>query len=185
MIWKRRAVLMAIVGLVIAIPVTIIVRGGGDEEEAPAASEPDLPEVGAVQFDRDLGVELRLPSGWKRKREGDAVTFQSRDRTVLIAVSTPGPKDDVAAIQDAALAAVKSEYRAVEVVDSSEKRKLGGRPAQVVVISARHPKDRAPLRILVATAKGERRAYLVEVFASGSEGLVEAQVVLNNLSLEG
>ena len=183
-IWKRRAVLMAIVGLAIAVPVTIIVRGG-DDPEAPTAPEPQVPEVGEVQFDRDLGVELRLPAGWKRKREGDAVTFKSQDGTVLIGISAPGPEEDVDAIQAAAVDAIKSEYRAVKVVDTSKKRKLGGRPAQVAVISARHPKKGSPLRILVGTAKGERRAYLVEVFASGGEALVEAQVLLNNLSLEG
>ena len=183
-IWMRRAVLMAVIGLAIAIPVTIIVRGD-DDSEAPTAPEPQLPEVGEVQFDRDLGVELRLPAGWKRKREGEAVTLKSQDGTVLIGISTPGPEEDVDAIQAAAVDAIKSEYRAVKVVDTSKKRKLGGRPAQVAVISARHPKERSPLRILVGTAKGERRAYLVEVFASGSQGLVEAQVLLNNLSLEG
>jgi hypothetical protein len=184
-IWKRRAILMAVVGLLIAIPVTIAVRGdGGDGEQAPEPT-PDVPAVGEVQFDRDLGVELRLPEGWKRKRKDDVVTFKSEDGTVLIAISAPGPEDDVDAIQAAAIDEIKSQYRGVEVVDSKKKRKLGGRPAQVAVISARHPKDRAPLRILVGTAKGEQRAYLVEVFASGSQGLVEAQVLLNNLSLEG
>jgi hypothetical protein len=155
---------------------------GGDDTSAAA---PELPEVEPLEFDRDLGVELRLPKGWKRKREGDVVSFTSRDESTLIAVSTPGPVEDVTPIHKAAIEAIKSQYRAVEVVDRSAKKRLGDRPAVIAAISARHPKKGSPIRILVATAKGEKLAYLVEVFASGGPGLVEAQVLLNNLSLEG
>jgi predicted Zn-dependent protease len=175
---------MAGLGLLIAVPVTIAVRGGADADE-PAPTVPELPEVGGVEFDRDLGVELRLPNGWERKREKEAVVFESPDGTTLIAISTPGPAEHVSQIQTAAIDSIKSRYRAVEVGERIKKQRLGGRPAQVAAISARHPKKRAPLRILVATAKGEKRAYLVEIFASGASALVDAQVLLNNLALEG
>jgi hypothetical protein len=174
---------MAVVGLVVAIPVTITVRGGDSGDDTPDA--PELPEVQPLEFDRDVGVELRLPKGWKRTRENGSVTLTSRDRSTLIGISTPGPAEDVTPIHNAAIDAIKSKYRAVEVVTRSENKRLGGRPAAVAAISARHPKRNAPLRILVATAKGENLAYLVEVVASGTSGIVEAQVLLNNLALEG
>ena len=53
------------------------------------------------------------------------------------------------------------------------------------MLSAHRPGSGASMRILVATAKGDERAYLVEVFASGSAALVEAQVLLNTLRLDG
>ena len=79
----RRSALMAVVGLLVAIPVTLIVRGGDDDERAasPPPAEPEVPAVGQVRFDRSLGVELRLPAGWKRSKEKDAVSFRSDDGT--------------------------------------------------------------------------------------------------------
>jgi hypothetical protein len=175
---------MAIVGLVVAIPVTIAVRSGDSDDDAQS-SAPELPEVEPLEFDRDVGVELRLPKGWKRKREAGVVSLTSPDKATLIAISTPGPAEDVTPIHAAAIEAIKSQYRDVEVVTRSAKKRLGGRPATVAAIAARHPKKNEPLRILVATAKGERLAYLVEVFATGTSGIIEAQVLLNNLALEG
>ena len=186
-IWVRRAALMAVVGLLVAIPLTIIVRGGDDDDDSPPPAVPTVPEVGDVRVDRKLGIELRLPAGWKRSREKGAVSFRSEDGTVLIAISAPGPGEDAKAIHGAAVDAVDSKYRAVEVESREGKTRLGDRPAQLTAISARQPKDRSPLRILVVTAKGDQRAYLVEVFAAGEDpnaALVEAQVVLNNLRLE-
>jgi hypothetical protein len=184
-IWKRRAVLMGVVGLLVAIPLTIAIRGG---DEGGDVATPESPEVGALEFDREVGIELRLPEGWRRGREGDAVTFRSRDGDVLIAVTTPGPAEDAAAIHKAAVAAVRSRYRAASVESRREDQTLGGLPAKVAAISARHPEKGSPIRILVATAEGEDLAYLVEVFAAGndpSESLVEGQALLENMTLEG
>jgi hypothetical protein len=180
---------MAVVGLLVAIPVTLIVRGGDDDSDSPPppAAEPEVPAVGQVRIDRKLGVALRLPAGWKRSKEKDAVSFRSDDGSVLIAISAPGPEEDAKEIQRAAVEAIESKYRAVEVVNRDGKTRLGGRSAELAAISARQPKDRSPLGILVVTAKGEKRAYLAEVFAAGEDpnaALVEAQVLLNNLRLK-
>jgi hypothetical protein len=180
---------MAALGMLIAIPVTIAVRGGDDESDGGATTvEPEVPPVGEIEFDRKLGVELRVPEGWKRRERDNAITYRSNDGTVLIAITAPGPADDVDAIQRGALNAIESQYRKVEVADKSSGQRLGGRRAVTAAITARHPKEGTPLRILVSTAKGDKRAYLVEVFASGSDptaALVEAQVLLNNLRLKG
>ena len=188
--WKRRVALMAVVGLAVAIPVTIALRGDDDDGgEAGPAPAPEPPAVGELEFDRKLGIELRLPEGWKRKEEKDGVvTFRSKDKSVLIAVSAPGPAEDADEIQSAAVDSIKSEYRDVDVVERVSRRKLGDLRADTAAIAARHPESRAALRILVATAKGEKLAYLLEVFAAGADpgaGLVEAQVLLNNLRLTG
>ena len=178
---------MAAIGLVVAIPVTIAVRGGGDSGGTDVPVAPEPPEVGEVEFDRDLGVELRLPEGWKRKHQRDAVSFRSEDGSVLIAITAPGPARDVKQIQEAAVRTIKAEYRDVDV-GGEDRGKLGERPARVAAVAARTPKNRDPVRILVATARGEKVAYLVEVFAAGADpnaALVEAQVLLNNLRLEG
>ncbi len=188
----RRAALMAVVGLLVAIPVTRIVRGAGDDDagggDSPPLAAAELPEVGETRFDRKLGVALRLPAGWKRSTEKGAVSFRSEDGSVLIAISAPGPAEDSKEIHRAAVEAIERKYRAVEVSTRDGEARLGKRPAELAAISARQPKDRAPLRILVVAARGEKRAYLVEVFAAGENpnaALVEAQVLLNHLRIEG
>lgn len=190
-IWKRRVVVMAVVGLAIAIPVTIAVRGGDDGDgNTTTSSDAELPAGGEVEFDRELGVELRLPEGWRRREDDNdgVVSFRSMDKSVLIGVSAPGPDEDADAIQAAAVDSIKSEYRDVDVAQRVEGRKLGDVRAQTAVIAARHPETREPIQVLVATAKGDKLAYLVEMFAAGDNpgaALVEAQALLNNLRLKG
>jgi hypothetical protein len=191
-IWKRRAALMAVVGLIVAVPLTIALGAGDDEDPDPAslAAEPATPMLGQLERNRRLGVRLRLPDDWKRKQRkaGGAVAYRSGDGTVLVAISAPGPADDADSIQKAAVGAIKDQYRAVDVVDTTSRSRLGRRPAETAAIAARNPKTRDPVRILVSTAKGRKRAYLVEVFAAGADpnaALVEAQVVLNDLRLQG
>ena len=190
-IWTRRVALMAVVGLIVAIPVTIALGGGDDEPEpAPEATEPSAPQLGQLERHQRLGVRLRLPDDWKRKeRKGhDAVAYRSKDGTVLVAISSPGPASDANSIHKAAVGAIKGQYRAVDVVDKLSRGRLGQRPAETAAIAARNPKTRDPMRILVSTAEGRKRAYLVEVFAAGSDpnaALVEAQAVLNELRLQG
>jgi hypothetical protein len=188
-IWKRRAALMAAIALIVAIPVAIALGGGGDGPD-PAADPPQAaaPELGEVDSDRKLDVVLRLPDGWTRRDKKDAVAYRSADRSVLVAISAPGPAGDADSIQSAAVDAVKGQYRGVKVIKASSRGRLGGRPAETAAIAARNPKTRDPVRILVSTARGVRRAYLVEVFAAGSNptaALIQAQAVLNGLELKG
>jgi hypothetical protein len=179
---------MAGIGLLVAIPVTILASDGDEDDAAPVAiAPPEAPELGDVKVDRQLGIEFRLPSGWERSKEKAALSLRSDDGSVLIAISAPGPSDDAKQIHRAALDAIESKYRAMEVVSRDRRARVAGRPAEVAAISARQPKDRSPLRILVATAKGEKRAYLIETFAAGEDpnaALVEAQLLLNELRLE-
>ena len=190
-IWIRRVALMAIVALVVAVPLTIALRGDDDDPDpAPEAAEPAAPQLGQLERNRRLAVRLRLPDGWKeqQRKAGDAVAYRSSDGSVLVAISAPGPSSDADSIQKAAVDGIKGQYRAVDVVDTFSRRRLGRHPAETTAISARNPRTRDPLRILVSTAKGKKRAYLVEVFAAGSDptaAQVEAQAVLNGLRLQG
>jgi len=184
-IWKRRIALMAVIALIVAIPVTIVLRGGSGD------SEPTVTPVSPTrdgEFDRDVGVELRLPKGWERERKESFVVFRSKDRHVLISVSVPGPASDAGEIHKEAIDTLEETHDAVEVVDRAKGKQLGGRPAQTAVISARNPENQNDLRILIATAKGEDLAYLVEVFAAApnaGRALAEAQALLNGLRLVG
>ena len=185
-IWKRRVVLMAVIGLAMAIPVTLAVRSGnGDGSSIPT---PQPPAIGGLEFDRTVGVELRLPEGWSREREESFVVFRSDDQHVLVSISVPGPAGDAGEIHEQAIDTIEQTHDAVEIVERANGQRLGGRPAQTAVVAARNRENQNELRILIATAKGEDLAYLVQVFAAApnsGQALAEAQALLNDLRLVG
>ena len=184
-IWKRRAVLMAAVGLIAAVPVTLLVRDGDEEQPATTTATPP-PPLGPKQRDRGIGVRYRVAKDWRETREASAIRLRSRDRAAQVVIASPAPASKADAVRDEALAAIRSGYERVEIARGSGPR-LGGLRTKGAVISAR-TRDGAPLRILVAVARGERRAYLVEVFTAGgvpAERLREAQATLNSLRFLG
>lgn len=181
MIWRRRATLMLVVGLVVAIPVTLVLRSG--DEPGPAA---ELPEVGKKLFERDLGVKYRVPRGWRAKRAEDVLTLRSRDGAARIAISAPAPAGDDDVLFDEALEGLRREYRRLDVLRRIKKSRVGGLRARSVVIEAKPSKRASKQRILLSTARGDKRAYLIVVVTArtgGAESLVESQALLNELRL--
>lgn len=188
-IWKRRVVLMALVGLAVAVPLTLLLAGDDPEAPDPTAvmTTPIEPPPQLSEADRDdsLRVRYRVPKGWKESKQASAIRLRSRDSTAEIVIAAPAPAGEADGVLDEALAAIRDGYEAVEVSPGSG-RKIGGLKAKGAVISAKS--DGAELRIVVAVAPGDKHAYLVEVFtAAGVSGerLREAQVALNSLELNG
>jgi hypothetical protein len=172
---------MLVVGLVVAIPVTLVLRSG--DEAGPAA---ELPEVGKELFERDLGVKYRVPRGWRSRREEDVLTLRSRDGAARIAISAPAPARDDDVLFDEALEGLRREYRRLDVLRRIKKSTVGGLRARSVAIEAKPSKRGSKQRILLSTARGDKRAYLIVVFtapAGGGESLVESQALLNELRL--
>lgn len=174
---------MAVVAAIVAVPLTLILRGGDDDRGGGA--ERDAAGIVALERVPSLDIALRVPRDWERKRRKGTLALRSANGNVLIALAAPGPADDVADIQREAVATIEREYRRVSVADTS-RGVIGGRRARSAVLSAEHPKTGESLQVLVATAKGREKAYLVEVYASGDpQGLLQGQAVLNNLELNG
>jgi hypothetical protein len=176
---------MAVVALVVAIPATILIRGGddGDEAETPVAAAPPLnPEVS----NKALDVNYQIPEGWTEHKKAKAIQLRSDDRSTLIAIAAPTGATNAGTLLDDTLASFRAGYKDVQIRPGSGK-KVGGLNAKGAVITAKTP-DGNELRIVVAVAKGQKRAYLVEVFTAANadpERLREAQVALNSLRLEG
>ena len=183
-IWRRRVLLMAVVALVVAIPATMLIRGGDDDEtETPVATAPPLNPAVA---NKGLDVTYQVPQGWTERKKAKAIQLQSEDKSVLIAIAAPAKASSAGPLLDDTLGAFRSGYKNVEVQPGSGKQ-VGGLDAKGAVISAKTP-DGNDLRIVVAVAKGDKRAYLVEVFTAANAALErvrEAQVALNSLRLEG
>jgi hypothetical protein len=188
-IWKRRAVLMAVVGLMVAVPVTVLLREGDGQDEPESALEPidaQIPEVGRVRSVDELGVKLRRPRGWSEKNRGEVVELSSADRAVRVAISAPGPAADADQIHGEVLAGLRSTYGGFEVLGREENQKLGELKSRVTSVSATVPEGKGggDQRILVSTAPGDKRAYVVVLFtpAEGAESsILEAQALINEL----
>jgi hypothetical protein len=101
-----------------------------------------------------------------------------------MAIAAPAPVSATGDILDDALASTRRSYKRVDV-NPGFGRRVGGLRARGAVVSATN-KAGTELRILIAAMKGEKRAYLVEVFTAASatpERVAAAQAVLNELRL--
>lgn len=182
-IWRRRALLMLVIGLVIAIPLTLLLRNSGEDEPKPEAGSiaeefPLNPAVG----DTEIEAVYQVPKGWKLERKGEALTVISEDGAVRIGITSPD--GEPAEILDSALAELESLYDNVQVKQGATK--VGGKPAKGAVVSA--SQDGLDVRIVVAVSEGEKRDYLLEVLtaATAKPGDVGgAQRFLNSLEFEG
>ena len=176
--------LMAIVGALVAVPLTLLIRGGDDDEpEAPVTTPAtESPAVGPAQRDRGIGVRYQVADGWREQKKASAIRLRSPDRNAQIVIASPAPASESESVLDDALAALRSGYEDVDVTSGSGPR-LGGLRTKGAVARVR-TREGARLRVLVAVTKGERRAYLVEVFTAADaapERIREAQVTLNSL----
>jgi hypothetical protein len=184
-IWTRRIILMAIVGLVVAIPVTLIIRGGDDDESAAEPSlEEQLPLNPGVKDDK-LKASYQVPKGWKQETKNGVLTLRSDDRSVRIGLAAPAAADEADQVLADTLATLKGSYESVEVNPGSGKE-IGGLRARGAVVHAEG--DKIDLNILVSVMSGKDRSYLVEVFTpAGAPGkaVAQAQQFLNSLKLKG
>jgi carbamate kinase len=175
---------MAIVGFAVAIPVTLLISGGDDDEPAqpPPTTEAGPPPLGPAERDRGIGVRYQVSDGWRQEKKASAIRLRSPDRNAQIVIASPAPASESESVLDDALAALRSGYEDVDVTSGSGPR-LGGLRTKGAVARVR-TREGARLRVLVAVTKGERRAYLVEVFTAADaapERIREAQVTLNSL----
>lgn len=180
---------MAVVGLLVAIPVTLLIRDGDDtgsslpESATTAVQAP--PKVGPQEDDPGLAVSYRVPKDWEESKESSAIRLSSPDSSAEVVVAAPAPAADSDLLLEQTLDAFRAQYDDVEVAPGSG-REVGGIEAKGAVVTA--AQGDAELRILVAVAPGEERAYLVEVFTTpgvSAERLREAQVALNSLEFKG
>jgi hypothetical protein len=188
-IWKRRAALMGVIGVLVAIPLTLILHGGDDDgEAAPTAKTTTTlpePELGSAKSDSGLDIDYRVPEGWSEQKKESAIRLASRDQAAQIVIAAPAAASDADGVLDQTLASIRDGYDNVEITPGSGKR-VGGLEAKGAVIRA--SSKGTGLRILVAVAAGEEHAYLVEVFTADDVGpadLRSAQAALNSLKLNG
>jgi hypothetical protein len=189
---------MAAVGIAVAIPATILIRGSGDDKSgdggtaAATSTAAAVPRLSSHRVDDGgLGVEARLPKGWTEQREESAIRLRSDDGTTEVAISAPAPAGATTDVLTTAVNAVRDGYADATGIPNAGKglagKTVGGLPAGSAALLARTSKG-SQLRIVISAASGRSHTYLVEVFnavASPPQRLAEAQLVLSSLKLTG
>lgn len=188
-IWRRRIVLMLVVGLAFAIPVTLILRDeDGEPAPPPEAISADPPRLGKVKFDEDLEISMRLPVGWTSNRKQGVLLLKSADGQARVALSAPGPDEDADQLHSEVLTRFGDFYERFEVETRKKKAKIGGLRGEASAIEARAEGEKQELGIVVSTAAGKKRAYLVVAYTPlvrPGEATIEAQSLINELKLVG
>jgi hypothetical protein len=185
---------MALVGLVVAIPATFLLRDSG--HDAGVAARPSTvkahPSAPSVELRSKpvtsgaLDASIRLPSGWSATQEQSVLKLRSRDRSAEIAISAPASQGQADPVLASLLREIEVRYQGVSVAPGAGKE-VGGLDAKGAVVSA-HTGDGTALRMLVAVASGKAHTYLVQVLTARgapTRRLAEAQVALNTLRLRG
>lgn len=163
-----------------------IASSDDDEPRDTAPKRPASRSKGIIEA-RAIGVRIRRPRGWTRKRAPRSITLRSPDRTILLSVSLPPGARRSAGLLQAALAAIRQGYSRVRVVGNPNGRRLANLPTRSAIASATNRRG-VKLRILTAVPQGRRRAWLVQIFAAegvNNTRLQPAQRALDTLRLTG
>jgi hypothetical protein len=132
-----------------------------------------------------VGASGQLPRDWTGIGGPGFVRLANRGGTAVVAItSQQGIAASSQSELNAAVSAIRRTYHAISVKQGTGAA-LGGLPARSVVVYAQN-KRHVPLRILVASAKGPHRSYIVEAFnptKAPLNALVETQQVVLALRL--
>ena len=163
--------------------VLLLGRRSDDEqtERQPAAVQP----TGTVFRSRTLGVAGIRPPGWRLKSSRRALRLTSPERAAVVAISAAPPSVGASALMSSTLAAVGRSYRN-QRLSRRRRAELGGYAGIAVSGSATNSRG-VRLDLLISTAKGRRRTYLLQVFVARAARLrvVEAQGLVESLELSG
>ena len=163
----------------------VLLGGRSDDGRSEAGQEAPPSPAGTFFRVRALGVAGIRPPQWRLKRSRRAVRLTSLDRAGLVAISTAPPSVSAPALMTSTLAAVDRSYRKV-TLSRRRRADLGGRPGSAVSGAVTNSRG-VRLDLLVSTAKGLRRTYLLQVFVARTAGLRlrEAQALVNSLEISG
>ncbi len=162
---QRRATLPFAVGLfvsgvVIAAIVILFTGGSGDSNPRTPPPPAKLPPLTQHFVDRELGVTGYVARDWIVGGKRGILRLGSLDGRAIIAIVAPGAANTAADALTSAVAVIRRTYKHV-TVKKALGASLGGRPAQSVVVYATSLRG-VNVRILVATARGQRYAYALQ-----------------------
>lgn len=165
----------------------VLVVNDGSEDGRPETSPPGQRSPAGTFFRaRAIGVAGIRPPGWRLRSSRRGARLRSPDRAAVVAVSGAPPSVSARALMTSTLAALGRSYRG-ERLTRRRRADVGGRPGTAVSGSALNSRG-VRLELLVATANGRRRTYLLQVFVARVAVRVrlgQAQRLVNSLELSG
>ena len=185
--WKRRIIVMGVLAILIAVPLTIVVRNGGDETASTA------PPPAAVKLhpkpvrDSDLGLSVRVPDGWSASRKQGTVVLTSGDQAARLVFGSPAAEGERAAVLGAVLGGIRSHYKNVTIKHGKGTQRIGGVRMEDAVVAAKTDSG-AAIGIHVAAGSGKHHTYLIESTTGANAPatrLAEGQAAINTLKLSG
>ncbi len=182
MVMARRRRWLVVFGALFAATLVIALIFAITDRESE--SPPQLPELEGELRKRGLGIEVSWPASWELAERRQPIRLRGPDGELEILISAPARTGNAEDALEAELEAVDERFQ-VRGAMAPSSRRIGGLRGIEVVVSALQ-EDGRPVRILVATADGERRTYVVEVVSAegvSEARLVEAQLILNSLEL--
>ena len=177
-------VISALVLAVMAGTAVLLLDRRSDDERTGARS-PDVQPTGTVFRSRALGAAGIRPPGWRLKRSGRALRLTSPERAAIVAISGAPLSVGARALMSSTLAAVGRSY-GNRRLSRRRRAELGGHAGIAVSGSATNSRG-VRLDLLISTAKGRRRTYLLQVFVARTARLrlVEAQGLVESLEFSG
>ena len=188
-LFRGRLGALVIAALVLAAMAgtAVLVLGEGSEDGGARTSPSVSPSPTGTFFRAGaLGVAGIRPRGWRLSSSRRAVRLRSLDRAGIVAISAAPASVGTRALMTSTLAAVSRSY-GKRRLSARRRAAVGGRPGTAVSGSATNSRG-VRLDLLLSTAKGRRRTYLVQVFvarAAGGLRLGQAQALVNSLELSG
>jgi hypothetical protein len=174
------------VALLVAIPLTVILRGRASDGTAVPESV-TVPAVRDATVDAQLGVRYQLPKGWTQRKRAGTIDLRSGDRATGVTITAPAPAGQVRGVLHDALSSLRAHSKKAAVIERLPDQRLGGLSGQGLLMDVVNSHD-TKVRTLLVAVSGRNRTYLVQSFTAGygqGEPLTQGQVLLNGLSLTG
>jgi hypothetical protein len=163
----------------------VLLLGRRSDDERTERRPPAVQPTGTVFGSRALGVAGIRPRGWRLRSSRRALRLTSPERAAIVAISAAPPSAGASALMSSTLAAVGRSYRNQRI--SRRRRAELGRYAGIAVSGSATNSRGVRLDLLISTAKGRRRTYLLQVFVARAARLrvVEAQGLVESLEFSG
>jgi len=181
-------VLIAVMVAAVMAVTAVLVLGRDGERRASdedRAARRGPPSVVLFRSPR-LGVVGARPRSWHLGRLRSAIRLRSPDRSSLVAIAAAPPRITPRRLLSSTLQALDRSYSRVRISRSRSALvgNLRGRALRAFGVNSRGVR----LDVLVATAKGRRRTYLLQVFTSRGaprRRVAQGQTIVTSLELRG
>ncbi len=174
----------------VLVTALIIILTASGPTSAPPKPKPlpppaKLPRLTERFQDRLLGVTGLATRHWVVGGVGPILHLVSSDHKAAIVIGAPGATRTADAALHVAISVIRQAYSHVTLKQAIGSV-LGGRPARSVVMYGTN-KAGAQLRILLATAKGRKLAYVMQAFTARNASLrvlEESQQIIATLRFQ-